>query len=139
KFAKIDSMTICVSKFQKTRSMSQKHRFLSKDTVFLETLNSSSMLQTKKMDHSKIKASTKSQQISKYRFAHMHANPILYLLSTYFNRVIESFAKLDFWFKSRLSEFQKRSLLVVNEAFEILSNKELGQKASFSKDSYIKM
>ncbi|MEM6736523.1 MAG: hypothetical protein AAF620_10695, partial [Bacteroidota bacterium] len=47
----------------------------------------------------------------------------------------ESFAKLDFWFKSRLSEFQKRSLLVVNEAFEILSNEELGQKASFSKDS----
>ncbi|MEM0941027.1 MAG: hypothetical protein AAGI25_14745, partial [Bacteroidota bacterium] len=43
--------------------------------------------------------------------------------------------KLDFWFKSRLSEFQKRSLLVVNEAFEILSNEELGQKAGFSKDS----
>ncbi|MEM6736282.1 MAG: hypothetical protein AAF620_09465, partial [Bacteroidota bacterium] len=48
--------------------------------------------------------------------------------------VLESFAKLDFWLKSRLSEFQKRSLLVVNEAFEILSNEELGQKASFSKD-----
>ncbi|MEM6735748.1 MAG: hypothetical protein AAF620_06740, partial [Bacteroidota bacterium] len=47
----------------------------------------------------------------------------------------ESFAKLDFWFKSRLSEFQKRSLLTVNEAFEILSNEELGQKAGFSKDS----
>ncbi|MEM8940193.1 MAG: hypothetical protein AAGC64_12705, partial [Bacteroidota bacterium] len=47
-----------------------------------------------------------------------------------------SFAKLDFWLKSRLSEFQKRSLLVVNEAFEILSNEELGQKASFSKDSF---
>ncbi|MEM6816085.1 MAG: hypothetical protein AAF600_17140, partial [Bacteroidota bacterium] len=47
----------------------------------------------------------------------------------------ESFAKLDFWFKSRLSEFQKRSLLGVNEAFEILSNEELGQKAGFSKDS----
>ncbi|MEM6738077.1 MAG: hypothetical protein AAF620_18615, partial [Bacteroidota bacterium] len=47
----------------------------------------------------------------------------------------ESFAKLDFWLKSRLSEFQKRSLLVVNEAFEILSNEELGQKAGFSKDS----
>ncbi|MEM8940303.1 MAG: hypothetical protein AAGC64_13265, partial [Bacteroidota bacterium] len=46
----------------------------------------------------------------------------------------ESFAKLDFWLKSRLSEFQKRSLLVVNEAFEILSNEELGQKAGFSKD-----
>ncbi|MEM6737718.1 MAG: hypothetical protein AAF620_16770, partial [Bacteroidota bacterium] len=46
-----------------------------------------------------------------------------------------SFAKLDFWLKSRLSEFQKRSLLVVNEAFEILSNEELGQKAGFSKDS----
>ncbi|MEM6738390.1 MAG: hypothetical protein AAF620_20220, partial [Bacteroidota bacterium] len=49
----------------------------------------------------------------------------------------ESFAKLDFWFKSRLSEFQKRSLLTVNEAFEILSNEELGQKAGFSKDSII--
>ncbi|MEM6735885.1 MAG: hypothetical protein AAF620_07440 [Bacteroidota bacterium] len=47
--------------------------------------------------------------------------------------LIESFAKLDFWFKSRLSEFQKRSLLIVNEAFEILSNEELGQKAGFSK------
>ncbi|MEM8939626.1 MAG: hypothetical protein AAGC64_09810, partial [Bacteroidota bacterium] len=47
----------------------------------------------------------------------------------------ESFAKPDFWLKSRLSEFQKRSLLVVNEAFEILSNEELGQKAGFSKDS----
>ena len=47
----------------------------------------------------------------------------------------EFFAKLDFWFKSRLSEFQKRSLLVVNEAFEILSNEELGQKAGFAKDS----
>ncbi|MEM6736915.1 MAG: hypothetical protein AAF620_12700, partial [Bacteroidota bacterium] len=35
-------------------------------------------------------------------------------------RLLESFAKLDFWLKSRLSEFQKRSLLVVNEAFEIL-------------------
>ncbi|MEM6736141.1 MAG: hypothetical protein AAF620_08745 [Bacteroidota bacterium] len=46
----------------------------------------------------------------------------------------ESFAKLDFWFKSRLSEFQKRSLPVVNEAFEILSNEELGQKVGFSKD-----
>ncbi|MEM6735245.1 MAG: hypothetical protein AAF620_04160 [Bacteroidota bacterium] len=43
--------------------------------------------------------------------------------------------KTGFWFKSRLSEFQKRSLLVVNEAFEILSNEELGQKAGFSKDS----
>ncbi|MEM0940905.1 MAG: hypothetical protein AAGI25_14110, partial [Bacteroidota bacterium] len=50
-----------------------------------------------------------------------------------FCRVLESFAKLDFWLKSRLSEFQKRSLLVVNEAFEILSNEELGQKAGFSK------
>ncbi|MEM6816630.1 MAG: Uma2 family endonuclease, partial [Bacteroidota bacterium] len=49
--------------------------------------------------------------------------------------LLESFAKLDFWFKSRLSEFQKRSLLGVNEAFEILSNEELGQKAGFSKDS----
>ena len=49
--------------------------------------------------------------------------------------LLESFAKLDFWFKSRLSEFQKRSLLVVNEAFEILSNEELGQKAGFAKDS----
>ncbi|MEM6738046.1 MAG: hypothetical protein AAGC64_13170 [Bacteroidota bacterium] len=48
---------------------------------------------------------------------------------------MESFAKLDFWFKSKLSELQKHSLLVVNEAFEILSNEELGQKASFSKDS----
>ncbi|MEM8939835.1 MAG: hypothetical protein AAGC64_10860, partial [Bacteroidota bacterium] len=48
------------------------------------------------------------------------------------NYLIESFAKLDFWFKSRLSEFQKRSLLVVNEAFKILSNEELGQKAGFS-------
>ena len=47
----------------------------------------------------------------------------------------EFFAKLDFWFKSRLSEFQKRSLLVVNEAFEILSNEELGRKAGFAKDS----
>ncbi|MEM6735596.1 MAG: hypothetical protein AAF620_05940 [Bacteroidota bacterium] len=46
-------------------------------------------------------------------------------------------SKLDFWFKSRLSEFQKRNLLVVNEAFEILSNEELGQKAGFSKDSCI--
>ncbi|MEM6735016.1 MAG: hypothetical protein AAF620_02995 [Bacteroidota bacterium] len=55
------------------------------------------------------------------------------VLSCYF---IESFAKLDFWFKSRLSEFQKRSLQSVNEAFEILSNEELGQKAGFSKDSY---
>ncbi|MEM0940896.1 MAG: hypothetical protein AAGI25_14065, partial [Bacteroidota bacterium] len=45
--------------------------------------------------------------------------------------------KLDFWLKSRLSEFQKRSLLVVNEAFEILSNEELGQKAGFSKNSII--
>ncbi|MEM6736812.1 MAG: hypothetical protein AAF620_12165, partial [Bacteroidota bacterium] len=35
--------------------------------------------------------------------------------------------------KSRLSEFQKRSLLVVNEAFEILSNEELGQKAGFQR------
>ncbi|MEM6734618.1 MAG: hypothetical protein AAF620_00990 [Bacteroidota bacterium] len=51
-------------------------------------------------------------------------------------RIIESFAKLDFWLKSRLSEFQKRSLPIVNEAFEILSNEELGQKAGFSKDSY---
>ncbi|MEM6816674.1 MAG: hypothetical protein AAF600_20185, partial [Bacteroidota bacterium] len=50
---------------------------------------------------------------------------------------LEFFAKLDFWLKSRLSEFQKRSLLVVNEAFEILSNEELGQKAGFSKDSII--
>ncbi|MEM6736236.1 MAG: hypothetical protein AAF620_09225 [Bacteroidota bacterium] len=41
---------------------------------------------------------------------------------------MESFAKLDFWFKSRLSEFQKRSLLVVNEAFEILSNEELAKR-----------
>ncbi|MEM0941587.1 MAG: hypothetical protein AAF600_15825 [Bacteroidota bacterium] len=49
--------------------------------------------------------------------------------------LLESFAKLDFWLKSKLSEFQKRSLLVVNEAFEILSNEELGQKAGFSKDS----
>ncbi|MEM6816629.1 MAG: hypothetical protein AAF600_19945 [Bacteroidota bacterium] len=49
--------------------------------------------------------------------------------------VKESFAKLDFWLKSRLSEFQKRSLLIVNKAFEILSNEELGQKAGFSKDS----
>ncbi|MEM6736163.1 MAG: hypothetical protein AAF620_08860 [Bacteroidota bacterium] len=49
--------------------------------------------------------------------------------------MLESFAKLDFWLKSRLSEFQKSSLLVVNEAFEILSNEELGQKAGFSKDS----
>ncbi|MEM0942105.1 MAG: hypothetical protein AAGI25_20290, partial [Bacteroidota bacterium] len=47
------------------------------------------------------------------------------------------FAKPDFWFKSRLSEVQKRSLLVVNEAFEILSNKELSQKVGFSKDSPI--
>ncbi|MEM6736541.1 MAG: hypothetical protein AAF620_10785 [Bacteroidota bacterium] len=51
------------------------------------------------------------------------------------NLFVESFAKLDFWLKSRLSEFQKRSLLVVNEAFEILCNEELGQKAGFSKDS----
>ncbi|MEM6737525.1 MAG: hypothetical protein AAF620_15800 [Bacteroidota bacterium] len=51
------------------------------------------------------------------------------------DKIVESFAKLDFWFKSRRSEFQKRSLLVVNEAFEILSNEELGQKAGFSKDS----
>ncbi|MEM6816743.1 MAG: hypothetical protein AAF600_20535, partial [Bacteroidota bacterium] len=50
-----------------------------------------------------------------------------------FGNFLESFAKLDFWLKSRLSEFQKRSLLVVNEAFEILSNEELGQKAGFSK------
>ncbi|MEM6736607.1 MAG: hypothetical protein AAF620_11115 [Bacteroidota bacterium] len=42
--------------------------------------------------------------------------------------MLESFTKLDFWFKSRLSEFQKRSLLVVNEAFEILSNEALSQK-----------
>ncbi|MEM6735486.1 MAG: hypothetical protein AAF620_05390 [Bacteroidota bacterium] len=42
---------------------------------------------------------------------------------------------MDFWFKSRLSEFQKHSLLVVNEAFEILSNEELEQKAGFLKDS----
>ncbi|MEM6735941.1 MAG: hypothetical protein AAF620_07730 [Bacteroidota bacterium] len=47
------------------------------------------------------------------------------------------FAKPDFWFQSRLSEFQKRSLLVVNEAFKILSNEELGQKAGFAKDSPI--
>ncbi|MEM6736462.1 MAG: hypothetical protein AAF620_10390 [Bacteroidota bacterium] len=47
--------------------------------------------------------------------------------------LIESFAKLDFWFKSRLMEFQKRSLLVVNEAFEIFSNEELGQKAGFQR------
>ncbi|MEM6736280.1 MAG: hypothetical protein AAF620_09455 [Bacteroidota bacterium] len=46
-----------------------------------------------------------------------------------------SLRNLDFWFKSRLSEFQKRSSLVVNEAFEILSNEEFGQKADFSKDS----
>ncbi|MEM6736456.1 MAG: hypothetical protein AAF620_10350 [Bacteroidota bacterium] len=53
------------------------------------------------------------------------------------NYLIESFAKLDFWFKSRLSEFQKRSLLVVNEAFEILGSEKLGQKSGFSKDSPI--
>ncbi|MEM6738449.1 MAG: hypothetical protein AAF620_20520 [Bacteroidota bacterium] len=53
----------------------------------------------------------------------------------YLEDIRESFAKLDFWFKSRLSEFQKRSLLVVNEAFEMLSNEELSQKAGFSKDS----
>ncbi|MEM6738012.1 MAG: hypothetical protein AAGC64_13370 [Bacteroidota bacterium] len=34
-------------------------------------------------------------------------------------RLKRSFAKPDFWFKSRLSEFQKSSLLVVNETFEI--------------------
>ncbi|MEM6735939.1 MAG: hypothetical protein AAF620_07720 [Bacteroidota bacterium] len=45
----------------------------------------------------------------------------------------ESFAKLDFWFKSRLSAFQKRSLLVVNGAFEILSNKRVGLKGGFFK------
>ncbi|MEM6735799.1 MAG: hypothetical protein AAF620_06995 [Bacteroidota bacterium] len=43
------------------------------------------------------------------------------------------FAKLDFWFKSRLSEFQKRSLPVVNEAVEILSNEESGSKGGFFK------
>ncbi|MEM6734537.1 MAG: hypothetical protein AAF620_00580 [Bacteroidota bacterium] len=59
------------------------------------------------------------------------------VLSIEINYLIESFAKLDFWFKSRLSEFQKRSLMVVNEAFEILSNEELGQKAGFLKDSPI--
>ncbi|MEM6735178.1 MAG: hypothetical protein AAF620_03815 [Bacteroidota bacterium] len=59
------------------------------------------------------------------------------VLSFEINYLRESFAKLDFWFKSRLSEFQKRSLLVVNEAFEILSNEALGQKAGFSNDSPI--
>ncbi|MEM6736802.1 MAG: hypothetical protein AAF620_12115 [Bacteroidota bacterium] len=39
--------------------------------------------------------------------------------------------KLDFWFKSRLSEFQKRSLLVIKEVFGILNNEELSQKAGF--------
>ncbi|MEM8938706.1 MAG: hypothetical protein AAGC64_05090 [Bacteroidota bacterium] len=63
--------------------------------------------------------------------------PVFGLKSTVHFILKESFAKLDFWFKSRLSEFQKRSLLVVNEAFEILSNEELGQKAGFSKDSKI--
>ncbi|MEM0940967.1 MAG: hypothetical protein AAGI25_14445, partial [Bacteroidota bacterium] len=62
-----------------------------------------------------------------------HHNLFHHSLST----ILESFAKLDFWLKSRLSEFQKRSLLVVNEAFEILSNEELGQKAGFSKNSII--
>ncbi|MEM6737514.1 MAG: hypothetical protein AAF620_15745 [Bacteroidota bacterium] len=59
------------------------------------------------------------------------------VLSFKINYLRESFAKLDFWFKSRLLEFQKRSLLVVNEAFEILSSEESGQKAGFSKDSPI--
>ncbi|MEM6737645.1 MAG: hypothetical protein AAF620_16400 [Bacteroidota bacterium] len=31
--------------------------------------------------------------------------------------------------------FKKRSLLIVYEVFEILSNEKLGQKAGFSKDS----
>ncbi|MEM6737533.1 MAG: hypothetical protein AAF620_15840 [Bacteroidota bacterium] len=53
------------------------------------------------------------------------------VLSFEINYLRETFAKLDFWFKSRLSEFQKRSLLVVNEAFEILSNEELVQKGGF--------
>ncbi|MEM6734979.1 MAG: hypothetical protein AAF620_02810 [Bacteroidota bacterium] len=48
---------------------------------------------------------------------------------------MESFAKRGFWSKSKLSEFQKHSLLVVSEVFEILSNEELVQKAGFSKDS----
>ncbi|MEM6738079.1 MAG: hypothetical protein AAF620_18625 [Bacteroidota bacterium] len=48
---------------------------------------------------------------------------------------IRILCKTGFWFKSRLSEFQKRSLPVVNEAFELLSNEELRQKAGFSKDS----
>ncbi|MEM6736944.1 MAG: hypothetical protein AAF620_12845 [Bacteroidota bacterium] len=51
------------------------------------------------------------------------------------HRIKESFAELSFWFSSRLSEFQKRSLLVVNKAFEILSNEELDQKVGFSEDS----
>ncbi|MEM6736432.1 MAG: hypothetical protein AAF620_10230 [Bacteroidota bacterium] len=51
--------------------------------------------------------------------------------------IVEAFAKLDFWFKSRPLEFQKRSLPVVNEAFKILINEELGQKAGFSKDSVV--
>ncbi|MEM6737761.1 MAG: hypothetical protein AAF620_17005 [Bacteroidota bacterium] len=59
------------------------------------------------------------------------------VLSFEINYLIESFAKLDFWFKSRLSEFQKRSLLVIDETFKILSNEELSQKAGFSKDSII--
>ncbi|MEM6737237.1 MAG: hypothetical protein AAF620_14325 [Bacteroidota bacterium] len=60
-----------------------------------------------------------------------------FVLSFEINYLIAYFAKLHFWFKSRLSEFQKRSLLVVYEAFEILNNEELGQKADFSKDSPI--
>ncbi|MEM6736697.1 MAG: hypothetical protein AAF620_11570 [Bacteroidota bacterium] len=32
-----------------------------------------------------------------------------FVLSFEINYLRESFAKLDFWFKSRLSEFQKRS------------------------------
>ncbi|MEM6736933.1 MAG: hypothetical protein AAF620_12790 [Bacteroidota bacterium] len=60
------------------------------------------------------------------------------VLSFDINYLRESFAKLDFWFKSRFSEFQQRSVLVINEAFEILSNEELGQKAGFSKDSPIR-
>ncbi|MEM0940422.1 MAG: hypothetical protein AAF600_14395 [Bacteroidota bacterium] len=34
-------------------------------------------------------------------------------------KLVEFFAKLNFWFKSKLSEFKKRSLLNINEAFEI--------------------
>ncbi|MEM0939054.1 MAG: hypothetical protein AAGI25_04590 [Bacteroidota bacterium] len=52
------------------------------------------------------------------------------------NEYVESFAKPDFWFKSGLSEFQKPGLPVVNQAFELLGNETLGQKAGFSKDSF---